>query len=72
MSDQSGPVEVRRIEFGTAYVVGPVELVVDDDDGAAMLQIHGNAVRVGPRELRALRVLLSDPTVVALFEEGEG
>jgi hypothetical protein len=67
MADHPGSVEVRHIEFGTSYRVGPVELVVDDD-GAAFLQIHGRTAPVGPRELRALRVLLDDPTVVALVE----
>jgi hypothetical protein len=45
-----------------------VELVVDDD-GAALLQIHGRAVRVGPAEVQALRAILNDPTVAALMED---
>lgn len=65
---QPAYVEVRRVEFGTEYRVGAVQLVVDDN-GIAVLLVHVHAVPIGAVELRALRALLNYPVVIALFAE---
>lgn len=68
-SDRPDRVRVRRVEFGTEYRVGLVQLVVDDEEHTIDLLIGPRGFLVSPRELRALRLLLNHPLVVMLINE---